>query len=99
MRVPRVLTKCKVAAMAAVILMTVGSHFDLPEVRAWALLFGLLAAGLCITAAVNDGVEAVKQHLVKYVFRVFEDGFRGGVEQGREMESTERFIASIENKR
>lgn len=84
--------------MAAVTLMVVGTHFNMPEVRAWALLFGILAAGLCITAAVHDGVEMVKHHLAKYVFKVYEDGYRGGVEQGREMEATNRFITWAESK-
>lgn len=98
MRVPRVLTKCKAAALASVILMAVGTHLDMPEVRAWAVLFGVLAAGLCITAAIHESVDVVKEHLTKYVFQVFEDGFRGGLEQGREIEATQRFIASVESK-
>lgn len=96
MRLPRVLAGCKVAAGAAVILMTAGTWSHTAELRAWALLFGVLAAGLCVTRAVQEGVEVIKGHLQKYAYSVFEDGFRGGLEQGREIEATERFIASTE---
>ena len=99
MRVPKVLGSCKASGVAAVVLMTAGTYSGSSELRAWALLFGVLAAGLCITAAVQEGVETIKDHLTKYVFKVFEDGFRGGVEQGREMEATQQFIASVESKR
>jgi hypothetical protein len=89
-RVPRVLTKCKVAVLAAVILMSAGTWYGPPELRAWGLLFGVLAAGLCITAAVRDGVESIKEHIRKWTFETF----REGVEAGREMEAAERLIAS-----
>lgn len=98
MRVPRVLTNCKTAAGVAVILMGSGTIFGSAELRAWALLFGVLAAGLCAAAAVRDGVEAIKSHLTRYVFNVFEDGFRAGVEQGREMEAAERFISAASDR-
>lgn len=76
------------------ILMVVGTWLEHPATRAWGLLFGVLAVGLCIRGAVLEGVETVKEDLTKYVFKVFEDGFKGGVEAGREMEAAERFIAS-----
>lgn len=97
-RVPTVLTSCKVVAAIAVLSVGAGT-FGPPELRAWGILTGVLAAGMCIKAAIHAGVEAIKEHLTKYVYMVFEDGFRGGVEQGREMEAAKNFLASLEAKR
>lgn len=94
MRVPRVFTKCKAAAAGSVVLMAAGTYAGSPAIRAWAILVAVLAIGYCV----HEGVEVVKEHLTKYVFKVFEDGFRGGVEQGREMEAADRFIASMRPK-
>lgn len=98
MRVPPVLLNCKIVAGAAVITMGAGTWFGPPELKAWGLLFGVLAAGLCITSAVHQGVEAIKDHLSRYAFRVFEDGFRGGVDQGREIEAAERLMTSADER-
>lgn len=94
MRVPTVLLNCKLAATAAVILMMVGTATGSTDVRAWAILIGLLAAGLCIKAAVHEAADAMQLYVRKWAHESFEQGFKGGVEVGREMEAAERFIAA-----
>ena len=94
-RVPTVLLRCEVAAGVAVILMIVGSVLKSPEVRAWALLVGILAAGLGIEAAVRRGTEAIKAYVHRWTLETFEHGFKQGVEQGREMEAAERLMSTI----
>lgn len=93
MRVPTVLTSCKVAALAAVILMTAGTVYKSPEVRAWALLVGVLAAALGVSVAVRRGTEAVKAYIHRWSLETFQHGFRQGIQTGREMEAvdTEQF--------
>src|SRR4051812_9280515 len=73
-RVPKVLANWRAAAGVAVILMGSGTAAGSPELRAWALLFGVLAAGMCAAAAIRDGVEAGKSPLSRCGFKVFEDG-------------------------
>lgn len=97
MRVPTVLTSCKVAALAAVTLMTVGTVIGSPETRAWAILVGTLALGLGVGAAIRRATEAIKAYVHRWTLETFEHGFRLGVEQGREMEAAERLMSSIRN--
>lgn len=90
MRVPTVLLSCKLAALAAVILMTAGTVLKLPEVRAWALLVSVLAAALAICVAIHRATEAVKAYVHRWSLETFKHGFQQGVEQGRQMEAAER---------
>lgn len=95
MRVPTALTSCKVAAVAAVILMAAGTIYKSPEVRAWALLVGVLAAALAICVAIHRGTEAVKAYVHRWSLETFEHGFKQGIEQGREMAAAERLMSSL----
>ena len=97
MRVPTVLTSCKVAALTAVILMTVGTVFQSSEARSWALLVGILAAALGVSVAIRRGTEAVKAYVHRWALETFEHGFKQGIEQGREMEAAERLMTSVRN--
>lgn len=91
-RVPTVLTKCKVMAAGAVGLMGTGQVIGSSELRGWALLMGIFAAAMCIRAAIRDAAETIKEYIRQWSHQTFEDGFKGGVEQGRAMEASERFI-------
>jgi hypothetical protein len=93
-RVPKVLLKCDLVTAAAVILMVVGTLTRLPEIRAWAILIGLFAAGLCIRSAVHEAADTLKVYMRKWSHETFEQGFKAGVEVGREMEAAEKFIAA-----
>jgi hypothetical protein len=74
--------------------MTMGTVYGSSELRSWALLVSILSACLGVVHAIQLAADGVTSYIKTYVFQVFEDGFRGGVEQGREMEAAERFIAS-----
>lgn len=95
MRVPTVLTSCKLAALAAVILMTAGTVLRMPELRAWALLVSVLAGALGICVAIHRSAEAVKAYVHRWALETFEHGFKQGVEQGREMAAAERLMSSV----
>ena len=95
MRVPTVLTNCKITAVVAVILMAWGTASGAAEVRSWALLVGVLATGLGISVAVRRGTEAIKAYVHRWSLETFEHGVKQGIEMGREMEAAERFIASV----
>lgn len=97
MRVPRVLLKCKVSALTAVGLMVLGTFYDEPRLRAWALLVAMIAVGLGMWFAIRQATTAVKTYVHRWSLETFEHGFKQGVEQGREMEAAERFIASVKN--
>lgn len=92
MRVPTVLTKCKIVAGVAVLLMTVGQVYGSPAIRSLSILVGILAAAMFIRAAVNEAAETIQIYVRQWSHQAFEAGFRGGVEQGRAMEASERFI-------
>lgn len=94
MRLPRMLHICKVAGVAAVVMMTVGTVHDSIELRGWALLVGMLSASLGVASAVRMSTEAMKAYVHRWTLETFEHGFRKGIEQGREIEAAERFIAS-----
>lgn len=93
-RVPRVLLKCKVSAITAVILMVIGTVIHRPEIRAWALLIAILAAGLGICHGIRSATQAVKAYVQRWSVETFEHGMKQGIEMGREMEAAERLIAS-----
>lgn len=97
MRVPRVLLKCKVSAGIAIALMLLGTIYDEPRVRAWALLVGLCAVGLGVWLAIRQATAGVKAYIHRWTLETFEHGFTQGVEKGREIEATERFIASTQD--
>lgn len=88
------MTKCKAAAGGAVILMVAGTYGQSTELRAWALLFGVLTVAFCI----HDGVEDVQAYIKKWSHETYQSGFRSGVDIGREMEAAERFIAATREK-
>lgn len=94
MRIPTVLTKCKITSGAAVLAMAVGTVLGVEWLQRWALLIAICAVGLCLAVAIERAAEAIKTYVQKWSHQVFQDGFRSGVEQGREMEATERFLAS-----
>ncbi len=94
MRVPRVLLKCKLFAAIAVGLMVLGTVHQSPAIRAWGLLVGLLAVGLGIWLAIRQATGSLKAYVHQWTLETFEHGFKQGIEQGREMEAAERFIAS-----
>lgn len=96
MRIPTVLTNCKVVSGVAVGAMVMGTIQDQQWARSWSLLLAVYAVGLCLKAAIQAAAEAIKLHLQKWSHQAFEDGWRSGVEQGREMEATERFLASTD---
>jgi hypothetical protein len=75
--------------------MTVGTVFHSPEVRAWALLVGILAATLGVGVAIRRGTEAVKAYVHRWALETFAHGFKQGVEQGRKMEAAERLMTSV----
>lgn len=75
-------------------MMTAGTVMGSIELRGWALLVAILSAGLGIGAAVRSGTEAVKAYIHRWTLATFEHGMKQGIEAGREMEATERFIAS-----
>ena len=95
-RVPTVITKCKVTAGVAVVAMTIGTLLDASWIRGWSLLIAVYAVGLCLRTAVDKGVEAVRANVKQWSHQVFQDGFRSGVEQGRAMEAAERFIEKVD---
>jgi hypothetical protein len=74
--------------------MVIGTLSRSPEVRAWSLLVGILAAGMFIRVAVREAAKAIEAAIKKWAHKPFEDGFKSGVETGREMEASERFIAA-----
>lgn len=94
MRVPIVLTKFKVMAGGAVILMAASTVADLDWLARWSLLASVLAVGVLLGAAVREAADSVNAYIKKWSHQTFESGFKAGVEQGREMEAAERFIAS-----
>lgn len=97
MRVPIVLTSCKVAALVAVILMIAGTVYESPSTRAWALLVGILAVGLGLGVAVQRATKAIEAYVHRWSLETFAHGFKQGVEQGREMEAAERLLTSVRN--
>lgn len=94
MRIPTVLMNCKVVSAVAVVAMVAGTILDQQWARSWSILLAVYAVGLCLQVAVANAAEAIKLHLQKWSHQAFEDGWRSGVEQGREMEAAERFIAA-----
>lgn len=98
MRIPTVLTKCKVTSGVAVAVMVAGSILDQPWIRGWSILVAVYAVGLCIRMAVERAAEAVKAYIRKWSHETFESGFKSGVDQGREMEAAERFIAEVDRR-
>lgn len=96
MRIPTVVTKCKVASGVAVAVMAAGTIIEQPWLRGWALLAAVYAVGLCLRAAVDRAAEEVRAYIKKWSHQVFEDGFKSGVETGREMEAAERFVAQVD---
>jgi hypothetical protein len=93
-RIPTVVTKCKVTACVSILAMMTGTVLDTAWIRGWALLIAAYALALCLRTAVQQGVAETQAYIKRWSHQVFEDGFRSGVEQGREMEAAERFIAS-----
>lgn len=91
---PRWLTKCKVFVGLSVILMTAGSVTEMDWIRGWSLLVAVYAVGLFLKAAMCVATKKVLEYIQKWAHQTFEDGFKGGVEVGREMEAAERFIAA-----
>jgi hypothetical protein len=98
-RVPSVVTKCKVMSGAAIGVMAAGSILEHSWMRGWSLLIAVYAVGLCLRSAVDRGAERIKAYVRVWALETFESGFKSGVEQGREMEAAERFIASVEHRR
>lgn len=94
MRLPTVLLSCKVMSGVSVVVMTAGSITEHPWLRGWSLLVAVYAVGLCLRAAVERAAREVMLQMKKWAHKPFEDGLKAGVELGREMEATERFIAS-----
>lgn len=92
MRVPRVLLKCKVMAVAAVTLMVVGTFTRSPELRAWALLISVLAAASCVSVTVRRATEHMKAWIKTWVLETHENALRQGIQIGREMEAAERAV-------
>lgn len=76
--------------------MTTGTVIGVEWLQRWALLIAIAAVGLCLTVAVERAADAIKVYVQKWSHQVFEDGFRSGVEQGREMEAAERFVAQVD---
>lgn len=95
MRVPTVSMSCMITAAAAVVLMTVGTVYESPEVRAWALLVGMFAATLGVCVAIRRGTEAVKAYVHRWSLETFEHGYKQGVIQGREMAAAEHLMSSL----
>ena len=92
---PTALTKCRVISGVAVGLMAAGTFVEqTPWLKAWALLVAVYAAALFLGATVQVAAAHMEAYIKKWVFRSFEDGFKGGVDAGREIEAAERFIAS-----
>jgi hypothetical protein len=89
------LLKCKVSAIVAIGLMTLGTFYDHPAIRAWSILVGLLAVGIGIGVAVQRGAESIKAYVHRWTLETFEHGFKQGVEQGREMEAAERMMQIV----
>lgn len=95
MRVPTVLTKCKIASGLAIGLIAAGSLSEhVPWLRAWGLLVAVYAVALFLGAAVEAAAETVQAYVKKWAHQSFEDGFKGGVDVGREMEAARQFIAA-----
>lgn len=86
------LTKCKIVAGTAVVLMGIGLMIRSPEIRSLALLVSILAAAMFIRTAVHEAAETIKTYVRQWSHQSFEAGFKGGVEQGRAMEASERFL-------
>ena len=82
MRTPRATTNCKAAAVAAAVLMAVGTWRHSAEMRSWAILVGVFAAGAGITAAITKAADEVKTHVKSWAFEPFERGFSSGRESG-----------------
>lgn len=80
---------------AAVGLMLVGTITEQTWLTGWALLISVFAVALGLTAAVERAAETVKVYVRKWSHQAFEDGFKGGVEAGREMEAAERFVREV----
>lgn len=93
MRIPTALTKCKVTSITAIAVMVIGSITDHQWMRGWSLLLAVYAVGLCLRTAIERGAGHVKAYVKVWSLDTFESGFKQGVEQGREMEAAERFIA------
>jgi len=93
-RIPTVLLKCKVMSGCAVALMAASTIGDLDWLARWSILASILAAGMCLRAAVRELADNIKAYIKRWSHETYESGFRQGVETGREMEAAERFIAS-----
>lgn len=91
---PKWLSKCKALVGLSVILMAAGTVTEMDWFRGWSLLVAVYAVGLFLKAAIVVATEKVLGYIRKWAHQTFEDGFKGGVEVGREMEAAERFIAA-----
>jgi hypothetical protein len=79
--------------------MALGTIYGSSEARAWAILIGMIAACLGVIYAIQQAAESVKGYIKQYAFQVFEDGFKSGVNTGREMEAAGQFIASVTDRK
>ena len=94
MRIPIVLTKCKVAAGVAVTLMTASTVGDLDWLARWAIAVSILSAALCLRAAIRDATRSIEAYVKRWSLDVFEHGIKQGIDLGREIEAAEKLIAS-----
>lgn len=94
MRMPTVLTNCKTMAALAVVLMVVSTAGDLEWLARWSILTGVLAAGMCLRAAIRDATESVQVYVKRWSLDTFEHGMKQGIDMGREIEAAEKLIAS-----
>lgn len=94
MRVLSIITKCKIVSATSVAVMAAGSITDHQWMRGWSLLLAVYAVGLCLRAAVERAAGRIMLYVNKWTLETFESGFKRGIEQGREMEAAERFIAA-----
>ena len=94
MRIPIVLTKCKVTATVAVTLMTASTVGDLDWLARWAIAVSVLSAALCLRAAVRDATRSIEAYVKRWSLDVFEHGIKQGIDLGREIEAAENLITS-----
>jgi hypothetical protein len=85
-------------AGGAVALMTASTVGDLDWLARWSILASILAAGMCLRAAVREVADNIQSYIKRWSHDVFEDGLKRGIEIGREMEATRQFISSTRDR-
>lgn len=98
MRKPKWVNQCRAFAVLSVALMTLGTITDMAWIRGWSMLTAIYTVGLFLKASMATATQKVLDHTKKWSHQTFEEGFKGGVEQGRAMEAAERFIAEVDRR-